>query len=197
LRRFGLKRVTPLLLVFACGIAWWIAGRAANLLVVDDRQPADAILVLAGETEARPALALDLLRQQYAPRIILNVPARAHVYQWAQSELAQHYLDSIAPRAATVCPIEGLSTRDEARDAGRCLQALGARRVLIVTSDFHTRRARSVLRHELPQFKFSIAAARDQRIFGTPWYHHRQWAKTFFDESIRLVWWYAVDRWRS
>ena len=71
-----------------------------------------------------------------------------------------------------------------------------AKRILIVTSDYHTRRALSIFRHELPGRSFSVAAAYDPAEFGTLWWTHRQWAKILFDEWIRLVWWNAVDRWR-
>jgi uncharacterized SAM-binding protein YcdF (DUF218 family) len=40
-----------------------------------------------------------------------------------------------------VCPIFGFSTKAEAEDVSRCLQPVGAHRVLIVTSEFHTRRS--------------------------------------------------------
>jgi uncharacterized SAM-binding protein YcdF (DUF218 family) len=68
--------------------------------------------------------------------------------------------------------------------------------VLIVTSEFHTRRALSIFRHELRGKSFSTAAARDDREFGTRWWQHRQWAKTCLYEWLRLVWWNLVDRWR-
>ncbi len=63
----------------------------------------------------------------------------------------------------------------------------------MVTSDYHTRRALSIFRHELPQYQFSVAAAHDPQQFGISWWKHRQWAKLNFDEWIRAVWWYGVD----
>jgi len=69
--------------------------------------------------------------------------------------------------------------------------------VLLVTSDFHTRRALSVFRHEIPGYEYSVAAARDDAQFGDKWWTHRQWAKTFVNEWLRLIWWSAVDRWRN
>ena len=43
---------------------------------------------------------------------------------------------------------------------------------------------------------FSVAAAHDPREFGVNWWQHREWAKTNFNEWMKLVWWEAVDRWR-
>ena len=39
------------------------AANAGRMLVVDDPQPADVIVVLAGETDHRPERALELLAQ--------------------------------------------------------------------------------------------------------------------------------------
>lgn len=175
-----------------------LGSRAGRWLVVDQPEQADAIVVLAGETEQRPARALQLLAQGYAPRMILDAPAATHIYRWNQLELAQQYLSGLPDASKLVaCPIAGMSTRDEARDVARCLIPLGARRVLLVTSDFHTRRSLAIFRREIPGIQFSAAAAYDPAQYGAKWWRHRQWAKTFFDEWVRLVWWFGVDRWRK
>ena len=172
-------------------------ANAGRMLVVDAPEHSDLIVVLAGETDRRPARALQLLTQGIGPKIILNVPARAKVYEFTELQLAQKYIHDLPQAAAiSICPIEGLSTRDEARDAEKCLAREDGRRVLLVTSDFHTRRALGIFRHEIPDKVFSVAAARDDAQFGTKWWAHRQWAKTFFEEGLRWVWWNAVDRWQ-
>lgn len=174
-----------------------LAARAGTFLVVDRPEPADVILVLAGETDRRPTRALQLLDQGYGRRVVLNVPAQAKVYEFTQLELAQKYVQGLPQAAAiSICPIEGLSTRDESHDAEKCLEREASKSVLIVTSDFHTRRALNIFRHELHGRTFSVAAARDGAQFGTQWWTHRQWAKTCFEEWLRLLWWESVDRWR-
>lgn len=175
----------------------WIAMNGGRWLVIDAPQKSDVILVLAGETDKRPERGLRLLQQEYATRMILDVPAQARVYQWSQMELAQKYLSGL-PQAAglTACPVFGRSTQEEARDAEKCLQAAGARSVLMVTSDFHTRRALEIWRHELPGYTMSVAAARDPEQFAEPWWQRRQWAKTFLAEGLKFLWWETVDRWR-
>lgn len=171
---------------------------SGRLLVVDQPRKADVILVLAGETFARPALALSLLDQGYAPRIILDVPANERVYQWSSPELAQRWVQGLPQaKAISLCPIYSLSTRDESREARACWERGGAvNTVLIVTSEFHTRRALSIFRHEIPGVEFSVAAARTPAQFGVSWWKQREWAKTNFYEWIRVLWWQCVDRWR-
>jgi hypothetical protein len=174
-----------------------LAANAGRVLVVDTPERSDVILVLAGETEHRPARALELLSQGYGRRVVIDVPATARNYGFTEVDLATKYVQGL-PQAALVeiCPIEGLSTKDESRDAERCLAHEEGRRILIVTSDFHTRRALRIFRQEIRGASFSTAAAHDETQFGTRWWTHRQWAKTCLDEWLRLVWWNAVDRWK-
>jgi hypothetical protein len=169
---------------------------SGRFLVVNQPRKSDVMVVLAGETDRRPVRGLELLDQGYAPRLILNVPAEAKMYQWGQAELARKYVEGL-PQAGsiTVCPIYGHSTRDEALDVARCLQGANAHRVLLVTSDYHTRRALSIFRRVLPG-DYGVAAVFDEREFGTQWWRRREWAKVNLDEWVKLIWWELVDRWR-
>jgi uncharacterized SAM-binding protein YcdF (DUF218 family) len=196
------RRARYIWLVFyllIAGFLIWMAARAGDFLIVDAPRRSDVIVVLAGETDFRPRRALQLLEQGYAGEIILDVPTNAKLYEFTQVQLAQRYIQDLPQAGAvSVCPIDGLSTKDESRDAEKCVQRLGAgiRNVLIVTSDFHTRRALEVFRREVPEYGYSAGAARNPETFGSKWWMHRQWAKTFVDEWLRLIWWNTVDRWR-
>lgn len=174
----------------------WSGANSAAFLVVDKPEKSDAILVLAGETETRPARALALLDQGYATHVIFDVPADPKVYGSTYLQLAQEWA-AAQPQSKqlTVCPIHGLSTKTESWDAAECLRKLGVHSVLLVTSEFHTRRALSIFRKELPGWQFSVAAAYDSAQFGEQWWKHRQWAKTNVDEWLRMAWWQCVDRW--
>lgn len=184
-------------LVLLGGLLIGLAARAGDFLVVDAPLPSDVILVLAGETDRRPQRALELLAQGYGRRVLLDVPTNAKIYEFTEIQLAQTYIQDL-PQAASIsiCPIDGLSTKDESKDAEKCFAREGDKSVLIVTSDFHTRRALSIFRREVPVHDYSVAAARDEAQFGVKWWAHRQWAKTLVDEWLRLVWWKTVDQWR-
>ena len=183
-------------------VVFFLAREAGFWLVLDNPQKADLVVVLAGETEQRPARGLQMLAQGLAPRMLLDAPAATQIYHRSQLELAQQYLAGLPDASKlSVCPIAGLSTKDEARDVARCLAdpaagLSGTRHILLVTSDFHTRRALAIFRHEVRGVEFSSAAAYDPAQYGSKWWQHRQWAKTFFDECVRLIWWNAVDRWK-
>jgi hypothetical protein len=173
-----------------------LATQAGRFLVVDAPLPSDVIVVLAGETDRRPARALELLQQGFGKRVLIDVPADSTIYTFTQLDLAQKYVQSLPQAAAvSVCPIVGLSTKAETEDVEKCLTRMNSGTVLIVTSEFHTRRALSIFRQELPRRTFSVAGAYDSAQFGTHWWTHRQWAKTVVDEWLRLLWWTVVDRW--
>jgi hypothetical protein len=173
------------------------ALEAGRILVVDAPKSSDVILVLAGETDRRPIRALELLRQGYGRRLLIDVPADAKIYDASQLELAQKFVAGLPDASSiSVCPIFGLSTRDESHDVEKCFGSMDSHRVLIVTSDFHTRRALSIFRHELRGRVFSSAASHDDTQFGTRWWRHRQWAKTCMEEWLRTIWWNGIERWR-
>jgi hypothetical protein len=192
----GKHRVIVFVILF-CGLAILLLAKAGSFLIVDTPQPSDVILVLAGETDFRPRRALDLIAQHYGRRVILDVPADATIYEFTQIDLAKRYIQDLPqPGLVSVCPIVGLSTKDESKDAEKCLQQENPKTVLIVTSDFHTRRSLAVFRREVPEYQYSAAASRNSEGFGARWWTHRQWAKTFVDEWLRLLWWKAIDQWR-
>ncbi len=175
-----------------------LASQAARFLVLDRPEKADVIVVLAGETNYRSDRALELLRTGVAPRVFLDVEERDRIYDQRLVDIAQQYVNRLVEHdRVAICPITGFSTVAESEDVRRCLQPLGAHRVLIVTSEFHTRRALMIFRERLPEYKFSVAAARNSAQFGDTWWTNREWAKTTFDEWTKLVWFEMVDRWRS
>jgi len=186
----------PIVLFLAVIVAA-LASQAGRFLVVDQPEKSDAIVVLAGETNVRPARALELLRQGMAQQAFLDAETRDLIYDQRLTDIAQKYVNGLGEtNRILVCPIVSLSTFGEADDVSRCLQSVGAHRVLIVTSDFHTRRAVLIFRHRLPQYKFSVAAARDADRFGEAWWTAREWAKNTLDEWLKILWFEVADRWR-
>ena len=138
-----------------------------------------------------------MLGQGYGPHLILDVPAGAYVFHASELDLAQRYLEGL-PQAGTGLDLSNSRLVNQGGSCRRvtCLEALGVQRVLLVTSDFHTRRALSIFKRRLPRYSYSSAASLDPNEFGAHWWNKREWAKTNFDEWLRLVWWEAVDRWR-
>jgi uncharacterized SAM-binding protein YcdF (DUF218 family) len=170
------------------------------LLVVNAPEKADAIVVLAGGSDDdRYYKALELLRTGYAPRMYLDALGDVKKFGHPETEQAQKFIEESAGADVTrvkVCGIMGDSTVAETAAVARCLQADGARRVLLVTSEYHTRRALSIFRKSLPGFEISVAAAPDIR-FGVKWWQHREWAKMTLEEWEKLLFWQLIERWHA
>ncbi len=180
------------------GAIVWLVG-AGHFLVVDEPNSADAMLVLEGENDVRVQRGLKLLHAGRAPLLILNAVADMRVFGITKPVIAEEFVKTLPPADAArirICPITALSTQQEARAAGVCLRDAGVHTVLLVTSDYHTRRARMIFRHELPQFDIHAAAAPDPKSFGQKWWTDREWAKTMLSETSRTAWFQLVDRWR-
>jgi uncharacterized SAM-binding protein YcdF (DUF218 family) len=191
------KRIAGLTILLMALIFGALARHAASFLVVNNAEKSDVIVVLAGETQVRPKLAAELLRQGMAEHELLNVQTRDQVYDEHLTDVALRYVNGLREaNRISICPLVGLSTDTEAVDVSRCLQPFNAHRLLLVTSDYHTRRTLMIFRHRFPQYQISVAAAHDPVNFGETWWSERQWAKTTLDEWEKLLWWEMVDRWR-
>ncbi len=187
-----LLRFLLLLLILAA-----LVSQAGRFLVINDPQKSDAIVVLAGETYFRPQRGLELLHQGMAEHMFDDVESGSRIFDQMLTDIAARYFQSLPESSrVSVCPFAGFSTEAEADGIRHCLESVNAHRVLIVTSEYHTRRALSTFRKRLPQYQFSVAAAHDPIHFGTSWWKHREWAKVTFEEWTKLIWWELVDRWR-
>jgi uncharacterized SAM-binding protein YcdF (DUF218 family) len=190
--------VLLVLLLLLAGIFFVEAG---NYLVVNNLQKSDAIVVLAGDqADDRYYRGLHLLRQGFGQHLILDATT-AVTYGHSYTELAADLVARTAgPEASRVivCPINGDSTKEEAGDVGACLKTLQPlpHSGLLVTDNYHTRRALSIFSNRLPQYHWTAAAADNSYLFGTPWWKHREWAKTYLTEWQKLIWWQLFDRWR-
>jgi uncharacterized SAM-binding protein YcdF (DUF218 family) len=190
-----LKALLGLLIVFVV-----FAAFAGRLLVSDHPQKSDVIVVLAGDSQdARYRRGMELLRAGYGKHLFLDASSDSSYFGRTPAEYADAFLKQDAKEMAaqvSVCPFEDDSTDTETKYVAQCLQALHPTSVLLVTSDWHTARAHSIFAHRLPQYQWSAAAATDDRLFGINWWHHREWAKTTFQEWLKVIWWNAIDRWR-
>jgi uncharacterized SAM-binding protein YcdF (DUF218 family) len=175
---------------------------AGDDLVVNRTERSDVIVVLAGDhNDRRYWRGLELLREGYAKYMVVDATTdimygRTH---------AQYAADFVAQSAGenrsqiSVCAITNNSTVQESSNIRNCLAQVHPvpRSALVVTSDFHTRRALSILQSRLPQYHWSAAAVPDTDLFGHPWWHQREWAKTCFYEWERLIWWRCFESWHK
>jgi len=172
-----------------------------DYLIVNDPEKSDAIVMLAGDqVDLRYWRALELLRGGYGHHLLVDT-GTGQVYGQPYSELAAGFIARTAGENASqvsLCIIKGDSTKEEAPQVGECLAKLqpAPHSVLLVTDDYHTRRALSIFRQRLPQLHWTAGAVSNDFLFGQPWWKNREWAKTYLTECEKLLWWELWDRWR-
>ena len=159
------------------------------LVKTDPPAKADAVLVLAGDWNGdRIERGAELVKQGYAPIVLVSGPLP--IYGVNEATLAINYAvsrgyprDIFAPMVST-----SFSTRDEANFAGPEFRKRGVHRVLIVTSNFHTRRARSLFRSRLgADFDLRMIAARHPYFTPEGWWKDREGQKVFFFEWSKTI----------
>lgn len=172
----------------------------ASFLEVERLQKADAIVVLAGDVnDRRYQKGMELLRAEYGPRLFLNASEDVILFGHSYADWARQFVKENATDVSErvqVCPIREDSTVTETKYVAKCLSYLSpGSRVLLVTSDYHTRRALSVFSHRLRSYQWFVVAAHDDTQFGTRWWQHREWTKNAVREWQKVLWWEVVERW--
>jgi uncharacterized SAM-binding protein YcdF (DUF218 family) len=165
-----------------------ILGALGSYLVHDEPpHHADVVLVLAGDASGRRILkGAELVRQGYAPKVIVSGPV---IYSVHECELAIALAERAGYPASYFEHFEhqALSTVEEARAAAPLLRSMGVRQVLLVTSDYHTRRAGKIFRAAMPEIAFNVVAASDEHFTMREWWKAREGRKTFTVEWMKTV----------
>jgi uncharacterized SAM-binding protein YcdF (DUF218 family) len=130
----------------------------AYLVVEDALQPASAILVLNGESPLRALEAAKIYKEGWAPKVILNQSLRrANFYAYESLDIEvmeQHEYNravllrsGVPDEAITVIMEQTSNTIAELRAALRFLTPSTITSLIIVTSNYHTRRTARIWRY--------------------------------------------------
>jgi uncharacterized SAM-binding protein YcdF (DUF218 family) len=148
------------LLLAAClALAWRpiLEGMADFLIVSDSLEKADAIAILRGHEVNRCPAAAELYLTGWAPRILITREA----IPYAQVELRQYGISMLESHEAALeilkqskVPAEALtfvdgfneSTAEEANRLKSYMLESGYKSLIVVTSNYHTRRTRLLFR---------------------------------------------------
>ena len=198
--RFTRKWLVWLVLVvlafMLCLLRW-----GGYLLVSTDTLPShtDAAVALQGSISAqilRIDGAVRLLQQGLTERVLLSVPRQSY---WGESipPVARRYLhtkygENVADRVY-FCEVgpEVNSTEHEAKAVSACIKQHRWRAIVLVTSNYHTRRAgylwREALKAENPQVSVWVYGVPDPTFEPAGWWRERLYAKTWVLEVAKLV----------
>jgi uncharacterized SAM-binding protein YcdF (DUF218 family) len=165
-----------------------ILRAAAYALVEDDgARKCDVILVLGGDGHGTRILkAAELAKEGYAPRVLVSSPA---VFTVHEADLTIPYIARRGFQASLfeAVPHDCTSTRCEAELFRQYFRAHAVRNVMLVTSNFHTRRAARLMRSVNPGVSFDVVAAPDPEFNPNNWWKQREYGKTFVLEWSKTI----------
>lgn len=165
-----------------------LSALGRGLVENDPLQKAEAALVLDGDGSGNRILkAAELVRQGYAPVAIIsgaNPTYGVHSCDLAIPFAVRHgYPEAYFEHLES----DALSTETEAAVALQVIRRRGLHRILLVTSDYHTRRAAQIYRAQAPEITFIVVAAPDEHFSPNGWWRDRQGRKVFLLEAEKTV----------
>ena len=197
-RRVPCKSAIVLLaLVILAGVAWlardvWLAALGRALIHDDGPGKAEIAVVLGGdEWGNRMIKGAELARQGYVPVVLVSGPPG--MYDINEADAAIQFAIRKGYPAEWFIPLyhTGLSTREEAVAVLDALKQRNIHSFLLVTSDYHTGRARRIYRRAERQRgggpDLRVVASRDRFFTSNGWWHNREGQKTCFLEWTKTL----------
>jgi uncharacterized SAM-binding protein YcdF (DUF218 family) len=161
---------------------------AGYLVHADPPQKADVAFVLAGDAFGnRIVKGAELEKQGYVPLVMVSGPSGN--YGTHECDLAIPYAvhHGYPEKYFDHFENEARSTMDEAAAAIPEFRRRGYKHVIIVTSNYHTRRAGHYFRAADPAIDFKVVAADDKYFTPDGWWHNREARKIFFLEWEKTI----------
>jgi uncharacterized SAM-binding protein YcdF (DUF218 family) len=161
---------------------------AGNALVENDSpQKAQAVVVLGGDDYGTRTLkAAELVRAGYAPyAIVSGPPSLLEPESDRNIEFARRKGYPVSLFRSV--PNDSDSTRSEAAFLSKYLQRQGIHKILLVTSNFHTRRAAHLVRMQDARLLVIVVPASDRYFTPDGWWKSRSGLKTFFLETSKTI----------
>jgi uncharacterized SAM-binding protein YcdF (DUF218 family) len=164
---------------------------AGSFWIVDEGPvAADAIVILGDDNYQadRATRAAELMKAGWAPRVIAS---GRYLRPYASiAELEEHDLvDRGVPQTAVVrFAHRAENTRDESIAISQLISSRGWKRIILVTSNFHTRRSRYVCERTFPPGTvLRVVAARDSDFDPDNWFRTRLGVKIFAHELVGMI----------
>jgi uncharacterized SAM-binding protein YcdF (DUF218 family) len=183
---------TVLVVLLVLTSSWWLPGLGYALIHNESPVKADIAVVLAGDQYGhRIVKAGELVRAGYVPAVLVSGPAGA--YGLHESDLAIPFAvrQGFPAEWFIAFPNSSLSTREEAAAVLVELRRRKVRSFLLVTSDYHSARARRIFlateRASGGGPEMRTVAAPDEFFQADRWWRTRQGQKVAFMEWSKTV----------
>jgi uncharacterized SAM-binding protein YcdF (DUF218 family) len=199
--RLTLRRTLAAVALIALVLATYGFTQVGRFLTKEDPlQKADAIAVLAGTSMDRPLEAADLYKDGYAPRIVLTHEMREASYGAlaargvtvpAEADEQREILVRLGvPANAIVLPMRiHDNTAQEAQTFRELAMKNGWRRIIVVTSKYHLRRAGFAIRREMggTGVEVEMHGTRYEEVSPDRWWTTRSDLRWVLDEGAKLI----------
>jgi uncharacterized SAM-binding protein YcdF (DUF218 family) len=190
-----------LLAILAFAFRSQILTGIADFLIIDDRlQPADAIFLLNSEFDTRPFQAAELYKLGMAPVVVIARSEDTPVVELGlvpnDTDISIGVMEKLGVPAGKiiVLPFAGgvTSTFDEAAAFRQYTKANRIQRIILVTSAFHTRRARWIFEKTLEELPVTLemAAVSYEGFDQTDWWKSEGGLVTLNNEYIKLFYYF-------
>lgn len=175
---------------------------AADFLIVNDAplQKADMIFLLNGDYNTRPFRAAELYQQGLAPEIViarsLSQPAENLGLVQNETDISVQVMEKLGVPSAKIIVLQvkgGVtSTFDEATALRQFVEGRQMRRILLVTSAFHTRRASWIIQKELSGtgVALEVSAVPYGEFSAANWWKSEDGLIALNNEYVKLVYYY-------
>ena len=170
-----------------------------NYLIVSDKlEKCDAILVLAGDNAKgeRVKEGAKLFKEGYGKYLILDgIEIGWNTY--ASDIMEKQALSLKVPRSAIIpVRMDGNSTIEEAKASRNFIAKKNFKSLILVSSNYHTRRAKWIFSKVFSGNDIKILAhpSKDHEYNPDKWWRERNSAKHVFYEYTKLIWYMAVER---
>lgn len=191
--RWGL--VVTLLALAYCILPWTLPLAGTWLDVGQTPQPAEYVVVLGGDVNARPLVAAALVRAGLARVALISdvavLPDAPQRLFPPEEELARRILILKGVPAEHIWRLgrDNRTTYDEARALAEFLRSAPPGRVLIPTSAFHTRRTQWVLRRILGDKAdaVSLVSIPPETFRMEAWWRSDEGFRTVIGENLKLA----------
>jgi uncharacterized SAM-binding protein YcdF (DUF218 family) len=196
-----LRRIILIVAVVAVATASYACYRVGSYLYAEDPlQRADAICVLAGTRMERPLEAADLYLQGWARHIVLTeetpdsgiVTLERRGFDFpSNAEIARDIMVRLGVPSTAIEILQEIhdSTAHEANSLRRIAVARGWKRIIVVTSKFHTRRGGFAIRRELKGSGTDVIMRGSRYDSADPvhWWRTRAGVRNAINETQKLA----------
>lgn len=177
-----------LLAVVALTRTYWMRKAGEFLIQAEEPRRADLGVVLAGDWRGNRILkGGELVRKGFVPAALVDGPPQH--YGIPESDLAIQFAVARGyPETSFIrFPMQASSTDEEAQIVVAELRRRGCSSFLLITSDFHTRRARRIFRKYIGPLEMTVVSAPDDSFHGGLWWGSREGRKTFAFEFLKTI----------